>query len=125
VQSVGVVPVAVDSRHVASLRMRKLPINLNPVLPDDASNVLAEIRPMQRELRRRLGVRFVYLADEFYLLAAQSVPAANHYDGFPQYENGIGMVRVLKDGWARCRRKLIDRPLSGRRKITVVCGRLI
>ena len=43
-----------------------------------------------------LGRRLVYAADEYYLLAGRPFPAAAAYDGFPQHENGIGMVRAFE-----------------------------
>jgi NifB/MoaA-like Fe-S oxidoreductase len=46
----------------------------------------------------------VYLADEFYIAAGIAVPAAARYDGFAQYENGIGMTRSLLEDWARAKR---------------------
>jgi NifB/MoaA-like Fe-S oxidoreductase len=39
----------------------------------------------------------VYAADEFYLSAGRPLPPATEYDGYPQYENGIGMVRAFLD----------------------------
>ena len=37
------------------------------------------------------------LADEFYLDAGVPVPAAETYDGYPQYYDGIGMIRSYLD----------------------------
>ncbi len=51
----------------------------------------------QAAFRERDGLTWVYLADEFYLNAALSVPAADEYDDYPQYENGIGLVRSFTD----------------------------
>src|SRR5207249_684233 len=71
----------------------------------------------------------VYLADEFYLTAGLPVPGARRYDGFPQFENGIGMVRSLIDDWEKLRRR--DRHAgNGRRRalprrISMACGTLI
>ena len=42
---------------------------------------------------------FVYLGDEFYLLAEKQLPDASWYDGFPQIENGIGLSRSFIDEW--------------------------
>lgn len=39
----------------------------------------------------------VQLADEFYLSAGRALPSAESYGGFPQYEDGIGMVRSFID----------------------------
>ncbi len=71
-----------------------------------ASSVIAQVNPWQSAFRQRDGVTWVYLADEFYLNARASVPAAEDYDGFPQYENGIGLVRDWLDGFAALRSEL-------------------
>jgi NifB/MoaA-like Fe-S oxidoreductase len=34
------------------------------------------------------------------------IPGALAYDGFPQYENGIGMVRTMLDDWSKTKRRL-------------------
>ena len=57
-----------------------------------------------------LGERFVYPADELFLLVGRSVPPVEHYDAFPQIENGVGMVRRFLDSWERHRGQLIDGP---------------
>jgi NifB/MoaA-like Fe-S oxidoreductase len=38
------------------------------------------------------GNAFVYAADEFYILAERHFPDYDSYDGFPQIENGVGLV---------------------------------
>ena len=48
---------------------------------------------------RETGKTFIYLGDEFYLLAGREVPSAAWYDGFPQLENGIGLTRSFVDEW--------------------------
>jgi len=39
----------------------------------------------------------VYCADEFFLKAGIEILGANYYDDYPQYENGVGMIRSLCD----------------------------
>ncbi len=79
----------------------------------------------QREFRAKLGCGLVYLADEFYLRAERRVPSARSYDGFPQYENGVGMVRALLDDWRRVRSRVGHKAASGSRRATVGCGTAI
>jgi NifB/MoaA-like Fe-S oxidoreductase len=55
--------------------------------------LIKEVRPWQRQFRRRFGSTFVFLADEFYLRAGLSVPGRAHYGDYPQIEDGVGMVR--------------------------------
>jgi len=39
----------------------------------------------------------VYCADEFFLRAGIEIPGADYYDDYPQYENGVGMIRSFCD----------------------------
>jgi NifB/MoaA-like Fe-S oxidoreductase len=55
--------------------------------------LIKEMRPLQREFRRRFGTTFVFLADEFYLRAGLPLPGRAHYGDYPQIEDGVGMVR--------------------------------
>ena len=38
------------------------------------------------QFKARFGERFVYAADEIFLLTGRSMPAASYYDAFPQLE---------------------------------------
>ena len=39
------------------------------------------------------------LADEWFLLAGLPLPSAEYYKDFPQFENGVGMMRSFIDDW--------------------------
>jgi putative radical SAM enzyme (TIGR03279 family) len=65
--------------------------------PAAAAEVIAQVEPWRQAFRQRDGVSRVHLADEFYLNAGTTLPPAEEYDGFPQYENGIGLVRDWLD----------------------------
>ncbi|MBA4371085.1 MAG: Fe-S oxidoreductase [Coriobacteriaceae bacterium] len=63
-----------------------------------SGDVLAALTPWRTRMRAERGVFWVHAADEFHLNAGVEVPPAAEYDDFPQYENGIGMVRGFLDG---------------------------
>jgi NifB/MoaA-like Fe-S oxidoreductase len=63
----------------------------------------------------------VYASDEFYVTAGREIPAAKYYDGFPQTENGVGLVRSFVDDFNRQAKKLPAR-LSKRRRIVLATG---
>ena len=71
--------------------------------PEAAAAVICNVAPWQIGMRLRDDCTWVYLADEFYLRAGIDVPPAEDYDDFPQYENGIGLVRDFVDGLAAVR----------------------
>ena len=91
--------------------------------PLHAREVIAQVEVYQRRFRRQHGKTLVFLADEFYLTAGVEPPGAAHYDGFAQYENGIGMTRSLIEDWKKARRRVTG-PRTPRR-VSFVCGALI
>ena len=116
VRSVSAVPVGLTNQ-----RRRMLDPALRSYRPDEARPVFEQIAGWQKRFRREFGVNFVYASDEFYLQAGIPVPAARQYDGFEQYENGVGMVRRTLDEARRTARRLparLERPI----RAVVVCG---
>lgn len=72
---------------------------LAPLVPFDregANRLLDLIAPFQAECRNAFGSSFVFPSDEFYCLAGRPVPPESWYEGFPQIENGVGLLRRLE-----------------------------
>ena len=42
------------------------------------------------------GTRLVWCSDEFYLLARRPLPEEDYYEEFTQLDNGVGMLRLLR-----------------------------
>ncbi|MBI4531281.1 MAG: DUF512 domain-containing protein [Candidatus Latescibacteria bacterium] len=116
VLSVAVVPVGLTDH-----RKRLTPIR--PIDPEDAQTCIRQVDRWGRQFRKAFGTRFVYTADEFYLMLDRAVPGRRHYDDFPQVENGVGMVRRFLDTFGRQEHTLpshISPPLH----VTLVTGKL-
>jgi len=97
VRSVSVVPVGLTKYHRGGCR---------PYTPQEMRGVWEQVTAWQRRLRRQLGVRFVYLSDEWYLRLGEAVPPRAAYDGLDLAENGVGLVRALLDRWREVERTL-------------------
>ena len=126
VLTVSVVPVGASPR-LEERALERDGVVLPPPERDYARRLIAVVRRHQRACEAAHGRAVVQCADEYYLAAGVPPPAARRYDGFPQYENGIGMTRWLLDDWRRLRRRLRARPdaaLAGRRA-ALACGTLI
>ena len=67
---------------------------------ESAVRVVEQVEAYQRQQRKKDGRTFIYLADEFYLLAGRELPPAEYYDGFPQLDNGIGLARNFMEEFA-------------------------
>ncbi|MCS7178712.1 MAG: DUF512 domain-containing protein [Anaerolineae bacterium] len=97
VRSVSVVPVGLTKYHRGSCR---------PYTREEMRGVWEQVTAWQQRLYRRLGVRFVYLSDEWMLCLGEEIPPRAAYDGLDLRENGVGLVRALLDTWPRLRRSL-------------------
>lgn len=84
---------------------------------------MAMIEGWQRECLSRLGRRFVFAADEFYLHGGLEPPGARDYEGYPLLEDGVGLVRRFSDGFLRALRRL-PRAVAPARSVSVVTGEM-
>lgn len=98
------------ARHPGVLTMAVVPVGLTKnrdhlhelrtFTKEEAAAVVEQVTAWQERCRQETGKSFVYLGDEFYLLADKELPPGEWYDGFPQLENGIGLTRSFLDEWA-------------------------
>lgn len=63
----------------------------------DFEKIIDAVEEKQKELLEKIGTRFVYLGDEFYLNANRELPEASEYEDFPQIENGVGMLASMTE----------------------------
>lgn len=128
VQTISVVPVGASPR-LEDWSLRRDGIELVRPTREYARRVVGQVRRHQATLRGRHGRTIVQCGDEYYIAAGMPVPGAHLYDGFPQYENGIGMVRTMLQDWHATRRRLARAPQQARalagRHAVVGCGSLI
>lgn len=87
--SVGVVPLGV-SDYTTEPTMR-------PHTPAEVSQTLETIEEFQEIFLSHIGRRMVFASDEYYVLANKAFPDAATYEGFVQYENGVGIARAFID----------------------------
>jgi putative radical SAM enzyme (TIGR03279 family) len=107
VTTVAVVPVGL-TRH-----RERLPA-LRTLTADEARRLVDAVESWQSAFLAALDTRFVFLADEIYLLAGRDVPSSGAYEGFPVQEDGIGLVRRFEDEFVRaCRRMRRSVPGAG------------
>ncbi len=94
VASVAVVPVGLT-------RFRPNLTELSPVTPAIAKVVIAQIEALQQEFQQQFGSTFVWLADEWYLIAGVELPPSDYYEDYPQLGNGVGSIRRFLDEFAQ------------------------
>ena len=85
VESVSVVPAGITKYREG------LPL-LKPFSSEEAAAVIRQVEAFAQRCLAELGSRIFFLGDEFYLKARLPLPAEESYEGFPQLENGVGML---------------------------------
>ena len=119
-ESVSVVPVGLS-------KYRDGLYPLEPFTKDDAKKVLTTIHKWQDKLYLEYGLHFIHASDEWYILAEEELPEAESYDGYIQYENGVGMLRMLIDEVEDAIEKASSKNLFSKvakREISMATGRL-
>jgi putative radical SAM enzyme (TIGR03279 family) len=86
--TLAVVPLGV-SRYNAEGAMR-------PHTRDEAADVVDTVEDWQDVFLHTVRRRLAFAADEYYLLAERAFPPLESYEGFPMYEDGIGMARAFE-----------------------------
>ncbi len=127
VQNMSIVPVGATLTAEERIRRGAHADEVDGCTPDYARVIITQVAPCQRRVRKLYGKTLVYLADEYYLIGGVEPPPDAHYDGFPQFENGIGMARSLIEDWRRLQRAHAKgvRVAEGVRRISFACGTLI
>ena len=77
--------------------------NLTPLTPFDRESACAVLDLLDEKapaFYEKFGARTIYAADEFFLTAGRPLPDASYYEGYPQLENGVGMLRCHTDEFA-------------------------
>ena len=88
IESVGIVPVGLTGSRSG------LP-DLKAFSGDRALSLVSVVHDRQKQALKKKNYRWVYAADEFYLLAGVDLPPLEDYDDLPQIENGIGIARTF------------------------------
>ncbi len=115
VESLSVVPVGLT-------RYRENLCPLQPFDPESAAAAVRQVTAWQARLLETLGTRLVYLSDEFYLNAGLPIPEAESYEGFPQLENGVGLIASMAEEFEAGLRLI--QPGKRSRSVTLATGEL-
>lgn len=115
VNSVSVVPVGLT-------RYREGLYKLKEFDKLGSEQVIKQVERWQDKLLEECGTRLIFLSDEFYINADIPIPDAEDYEGFPQLENGVGLVASMKEEFESAI-KLV-KPKKRNRHVIAVTGEL-
>lgn len=70
---------------------------LTPFSREEAAAVVAQVEMFAEGCLSCYGERIFFAADELYIAAGLPLPDADYYEGFRQFENGVGMMASMKE----------------------------
>jgi putative radical SAM enzyme (TIGR03279 family) len=112
--SVAVVPVGLS-------KYREGLYPLTAFTKETAGEAIDLIERYQADFLENFHTRAVFPSDEFFLMAEREIPPAEYYEDYPQYENGVGMLRSLADEFYEALENTDPSALS--RSVSVATGR--
>ena len=118
VASVAVVPVGLT-------RFRPLEDELIPVSREKAIEVIKQVQKLQEKFKQQFGSNFVWLADEWFLIARQDVPSESHYEDYPQIGNGVGSIRLFLKQFQNIASQMLPEAIDSPRRFTWVVGNAV
>lgn len=86
VVSLAIVPVGLTG-HRQKLYQLRVPNR------DEALQTLKTVGEYQKKFLKKINSRFVFAADEWYIIAREAFPSNEEYEGYPQLDNGVGLIR--------------------------------
>jgi len=91
---------SVENLAVVPLGITKFRANLPHLklfTKEKSKELIESVKILQDKYVKENGTPFVRLSDEFYVMAGSEPPTEEHYGGYEQLEDGIGMIRILKN----------------------------
>ncbi|MCC0177479.1 TIGR03279 family radical SAM protein [Waterburya agarophytonicola K14] len=118
VASAAVVPVGLT-------RFRPAEDELIPVSQEKAIEVIKQVQELQKKFKQQFGSNFVWLADEWFLIARQDIPPESHYEDYPQIGNGVGSIRLFLKQFQNTANEMLPDGIDTPRRFTWVVGNAV
>lgn len=96
--------------------------HLEPFTAEEAGEVIDTIDKFGEKCLKKFGTRLFFSSDELYIEAGRELPGEDYYEGYPQIENGVGMIRSLDGEFIDELDFLDEYDLEKPRKVSVATG---
>ena len=130
-QSVSIVP-------AGKTKFRENLYHLDSFTKDDCKKVIEQVESFADSCFEKYGSRLFFCADEFYIKGEIPLHDDDYYEGYPQIENGVGMLTSLLtefgietdfieeylEKYQKPRRISVATGMAARDQITIMCEKL-
>ena len=111
-----------------------VPVGLTRFRPEDdgliaidkyyAKKIIIKVENIQKIMQKKLGTRFCWLSDEWYLIAGEKLPQYKTYENMPQESNGVGTIRSFLKMLDN-ETKTLPKKLVKKRNVSWIVGKLV
>ena len=115
---------AAQSAALVPVGLTKFREGLDHVVPfnrETAGAVMQIAHEFQEKLLQEIGTRFVFPSDEMVLISGEQMPSPEEYEGFPQIENGVGLLCRFEESLRQAAEESAGLPAVPR-KVRIPCG---
>ncbi len=88
----GILSIAIIPVGITKFRDSLYPLRMQS--REEAKNLIKIVEKSQNYFLRNFKRRIIYAADELFIIAGDKIPDNIYYDDYPQYDNGIGLIRT-------------------------------
>ena len=106
IKSIAIVPVGISKYRKEKLKKVDKKVALETIKLVDEFN---------KSIKKQVAMA----SDEFFILAGLEVPEKKYYGDFLQIEDGVGAIRLLKDSFKKCLKKM-KKKIKNKATVTVV-----
>lgn len=92
VRSVAAVPVGLTKHRDGLTPIRTF-------TKEEARDVIRRMTEAGEKMLASVGSRVFYPSDEWFIRAEMPIPDSEFYEEYPQLENGVGMIALLREGF--------------------------
>ena len=87
-----------------------------------ARETIEQVEKLHEKYLKELGTRFIFLSDEFYVMANKKLLDYDEYEGFIQFENGVGMISKLEREIQDQLTTLSEEKINIKKKVSIATG---
>ncbi len=95
---------------------------LEPFSPEETGKIIDTVDSFAGKCFEKYGTRLFFCADEMYIKCGRDIPEEDYYEGYPQIENGVGMIRSMQTEFDEEFEFLSDYDLKKERTLSVATG---
>ena len=115
VNSAAIVPVGIT-------RYRENLAKLEIFDEKSAGETIDQVDKLQQKFLKELNTRFAFLSDEFYIIAKRPLLKYDEYEGFIQFEDGVGMITKMGTEVVKYLDTINDDRLNKTKKVSIATG---